>query len=132
MDELHEALGTMTERLGGAEGAEQNPDDGLPDKQATSFIVKKAIAYIEQNYAKKLSLQEVADYCYVSQWHLSKLINKYAEKAIMICSILSASKRPRNCWQTRALKSATSLISSAIPTAAIFPVPSKADRSQRQ
>ena len=71
MDELHEALGTMTERLGGAEGAEQNPDDGLPDKQATSFIVKKAIAYIEQNYAKKLSLQEVADYCYVSQWHLS-------------------------------------------------------------
>lgn len=52
MDELHEALGTMTERLGGAEGAEQNPDDGLPDKQATSFIVKKAIAYIEQNYAK--------------------------------------------------------------------------------
>ena len=81
MDELHEALGTMTERLGGAEGAEQNPDDGLPDKQATSFIVKKAIAYIEQNYAKKLSLQEVADYCYVSQWHLSKLINKYAEKS---------------------------------------------------
>ena len=81
MDELHEALGTMTERLGGAEGAEQNPDDGLPDKQATSFVVKKAIAYIEQNYAKKLSLQEVADYCYVSQWHLSKLINKYAEKS---------------------------------------------------
>ena len=81
MDELHEALGTMTERLGGAEGAEQNPDDGLPDKQATSFIVKKAIAYIEQNYAKKLSLQEVTDYCYVSQWHLSKLINNYAEKS---------------------------------------------------
>ena len=66
---------------GGAEGAEQNPDDGLPDKQATSFIVKKAIAYIEQNYAKKLSLQEVADFCYVSQWHLLKLINKYAEKS---------------------------------------------------
>lgn len=55
--------------------------DELPDKQATSFIVKKAIAYIEQNYAKKLSLQEVADYCCVSQWHLSKLINKYAEKS---------------------------------------------------
>ena len=75
------ALAAMTERPGGAEGAEQNPDDGLPDKQATSFIVKKAIAYIEQNYAKKLSLQEVADFCYVSQWHLSKLINKYAEKS---------------------------------------------------
>ena len=74
------ALAAMTERLGGAEDAEQNPDDGLPDKQATSFIVKKVIAYIEQNYAKKLSLQ-VADFCYVSQWHLSKLINKYAEKS---------------------------------------------------
>ena len=43
--------------------------------------MKTAIAYIEQNYAKKLSLQDLADYCYVSQWHLSKLINKYAEKS---------------------------------------------------
>lgn len=79
MDELHEALEAMTKRLGGAEvhgGAEDEPSD----RQAGSFIVKQAVAYMEQNYAKKLSLQEVADYCYVSQWHLSKLINKHAEK----------------------------------------------------
>ena len=28
-----------------------------------------------------MKLQEVADRCYVSQWHLSKLLNRYAEKS---------------------------------------------------
>ena len=58
------------------EEAEEEP----ADRQAGSFLVKKAVAYMEQNYAKKLSLQDVADYCYVSQWHLSKLINRHAGK----------------------------------------------------
>lgn len=30
-----------------------------------------------EHYAQRLSLQEVADHCYVSQWHLSKLLNKH-------------------------------------------------------
>ena len=36
---------------------------------------------IEKNYAEKLTLQMVADSCYVSQWHLSKLLNGYAGKS---------------------------------------------------
>ena len=36
------------------------------------------MAYIEKHYSEKLTLQEVAETCYVSQWHLSKLLNKYA------------------------------------------------------
>ena len=36
---------------------------------------------MEENYSKKLTLQDVADYCYVSQWHLSKLLNRYTEKS---------------------------------------------------
>ena len=35
---------------------------------------------MERNYKSRLSLQEVADSCFVSQWHLSKLLNKYAQK----------------------------------------------------
>ena len=48
---------------------------------SASFVVKQAVAYMEQNYQKKLTLQDVADQCYVSQWHLSKLLNRYAEKS---------------------------------------------------
>jgi len=36
---------------------------------------------MEQNYTKKLTLQDVADDCYVSRWRLSKLINRYADKS---------------------------------------------------
>ena len=32
--------------------------------------------YIEQHYAEKISLCDVAESVYVSQWHLSKLIGK--------------------------------------------------------
>ncbi len=42
---------------------------------------ERAIAYMEKNYAEKLTLQGVADRCYVSQWHLSKLLNRYAGKS---------------------------------------------------
>lgn len=74
MDEINEALAAMTERLSagrGGEPAETEPASG-------SFIIRQATAYIEENYASKLTLRDVADHCYVSQWHLSKLLNKYA------------------------------------------------------
>lgn len=77
MDELEEALSAMKEKL------DKLPDDSADaaehpgDKHAASFIVQQATAYIEQNYDKKLTLQDVADKCYISQWHMSKLINKY-------------------------------------------------------
>ncbi|WP_325178672.1 helix-turn-helix transcriptional regulator [uncultured Oscillibacter sp.] len=34
-----------------------------------------------EHYAQRLSLQEVADHCYVSQWHLSKLLNKHLKQS---------------------------------------------------
>lgn len=77
MDEIKEALETMVARL-----------DALPREPAEeecahagSFIVNQAMAYMEKNYQQKLTLQEVADCCYVSQWHLSKLLNRYSEKS---------------------------------------------------
>ncbi len=47
------------------------------DSPASCFIVKNALAYIEANYTEKLKLSDVADQIYVSQWHLSKLLNKH-------------------------------------------------------
>ena len=77
MDEILEALKFMTARLD-----KLHPGDTAEDQpqSAGSFIVNRALDYIEKNYAQKLTLQAVADCCYVSQWHLSKLLNRYAEK----------------------------------------------------
>ena len=73
MDEIHEALETMTAQLGKGQ-AEEDPGTG-------NFIVRQAVAFMEENYARKLTLLDVADHCFVSQWHLSKLINRHMEKS---------------------------------------------------
>lgn len=104
MDEIIEALDVMTDKLDML-GFTQNPGNEMPDKEsleagekdqnekteskeqlaeeavidsaASSFIVKNAVAYIEEHYKEKLKLSDVADQVYVSQWHLSKLMNRY-------------------------------------------------------
>lgn len=89
MNELEEALARMVEKLderkkqplkankttpqsGKGEQAGEQPEKD-PDA-AGNFIIKNAIKYIEENYAEKLTLPEVSEQVYVSQWHLSKLI----------------------------------------------------------
>lgn len=75
MDEIEEAIKTMTSKL-----LDIVPE-GEPDQEdkllcpANSFIVNNAIKYIENNYNHKLTLAEVAEKTYISQWHLSKLLN---------------------------------------------------------
>jgi len=99
MDELQEALVYMTGRLDAlppaAEPAQESDpedeeavsaavalEDSRPESEAEeasrSFLVDNAIAYIREHYAEKLTLQDVADHIYVSQWHLSKLLKKQA------------------------------------------------------
>lgn len=78
MDEINEALQTMVSRL------EKLPPEAEAEEQsqtAGSFIVGQACAYMQSHYREKLTLQAVADRCYVSQWHLSKLLNRYTEKS---------------------------------------------------
>ena len=100
MDEIEEALSFMTkklEKLGVVnrqakavaslkdsevkteelEEAQPVEEDAALDSAASSFIVKNAVAYIEEHYHEKLKLSDVADQVYVSQWHLSKLMNRY-------------------------------------------------------
>lgn len=82
MNELEEALSTMVDNLRqieGEDGGEAN--DNESEHSANSFIVRQAILYLDENYKDKITLQDVADYCYVSQWHLSKLLNKHMDKS---------------------------------------------------
>jgi two-component system, response regulator YesN len=95
MFELEEALQAMTENLGRTragepeqkEEAAEEPQEGNP---SNSFIVRSALKYIELHYAEKLTLTELAEKTYVSQWYLSKLLNKYTEKSF--CDLLNQAR----------------------------------------
>lgn len=79
MDEINEAMQAMVANLKAEPAREQEPADASKNN-ANSFLVRTAIAYMEEHFSEKLTLQDVADQCYVSQWHLSKLLNKHTEK----------------------------------------------------
>lgn len=88
MNELEEAMDAVTEKLakiGVSEGvspacesadSSETEEEILYNNEANGFIVKNALEYIRENYKEKLRLSDVAEQIYVSQWHLSKLLNK--------------------------------------------------------
>jgi YesN/AraC family two-component response regulator len=83
MEDLEEAIGAMCTNL---KKKNIHGDEKVQAEQgssASSFIVRNALIYIEENYAKKLSLNEVAEKTYVSQWHLSKLLNRHTGKSFL-------------------------------------------------
>lgn len=94
MNELEEAVDAVTKRLDqmqmpvlspAPEGPEsvENPVEQAEieeNSEANSFIVNHALEYIRSNSKEKLRLSDVADQVYVSQWHLSKLLNKHTGK----------------------------------------------------
>ena len=81
LDELYEAIRAMTARLDALpplperEGRDEDP--AAAGNPAGNYIVQKALDYMRSHCAEHLSLADVADHVYVSQWHLSKLINKH-------------------------------------------------------
>lgn len=80
MDELEEAVETMAGNLKKKHiGSDTGPQEKheTHENTASSFIVKNALQYLEENYDKKITLCELAEKVYVSQWHLSKLLNKH-------------------------------------------------------
>lgn len=85
-DGTDEGVGENTPKAEGKREGEEGKEKAEPsegkegeetDSPASCFIVKNALAYIEENYREKLKLSDVADQIYVSQWHLSKLLNKH-------------------------------------------------------
>ena len=90
MDELEEAISAMCanlkkkaitgeEETASSENSEGQAaaDEDKKESASSSFIVKNALTYIEENYKQKLTLGEVAEKTYVSQWHLSQLLNRH-------------------------------------------------------
>ncbi len=81
MDELEEALNAMISNLNKTLGNNQSAETDKSSEASNSFIVRNALKYIEIHYTEKLSLAEVAENIYVSQWYLSKLLNKYVKQS---------------------------------------------------
>jgi len=82
MEEINEALTTMIGNLEKTKSGNESGNEPRDDEHsANSFIVRQALACLEEKYAEKLTLQDIADHCYVSQWHLSKLLNKHTGKS---------------------------------------------------
>ena len=73
MEELLEAVRLMVSRLQADDGAQSGDAEGA----AGNYIVQAALHYMREHCAEQhLSLNDVADHVYVSQWHLSKLLNR--------------------------------------------------------
>lgn len=90
LDEIKEAIQVMTEKLNRLSDTEKIETKSETEEEklskhleteegscAGSFIVKNALTYIKEHYAHKITLSEVAEKTFVSQWHLSKLLNKH-------------------------------------------------------
>lgn len=75
--ELEEAVDAMVKNLqrkgiGGQRGENENA--------ASGFIVNNAVQYMKEHYNEKITLADLAEKIYVSQWHLSKLLNRQLGK----------------------------------------------------
>ena len=81
IEEIEDAIRTMVQNLKNntifPEAVEKDTCADRMDNEASNFIVQNAIRYLEMNYAHKITLSEVAEKTYVSQWHLSKLLNRH-------------------------------------------------------
>ena len=52
-------------------------ENRIRDSEANYYVLRTALVYILEHFTEKLSLGDVAEHCYVSSWHLSKLLNQY-------------------------------------------------------
>ncbi|WP_099468468.1 response regulator transcription factor [Konateibacter massiliensis] len=98
MEEIEEAIETMCGNLAKKDiGVSQKTDKAQAHEKASgSFIVKNALKYINENYTEKLTLSEVAEKTYVSQWHLSKLLNGHTGQSfseILNCVRIQEAKK---------------------------------------
>ena len=77
MNELTEAIRLMTSRLDALPREAQEEKQAPENAAAGNYIVQRALEYMRGHAVEPhLSLNDVADHVYVSQWHLSKLLNR--------------------------------------------------------
>ncbi|MDO5436106.1 MAG: response regulator [Clostridia bacterium] len=71
----------------------ENADESAENSEAGNYVVRLALDYMRRNSGERLSLSMVADQVYVSQWHLSKLLNRYTGKSFF--DLLAAMRMER-------------------------------------
>lgn len=76
MEELEEAVHEMVHRLDSLPPVEESLPEAEEDEEAHGYVVRSALAWMRAHCTEHLTLEDVADHVYVSQWHLSKLINR--------------------------------------------------------
>lgn len=79
LEELKEAVRIMVSRLDAAAPRTEAEEEAKEQtvQAAGNHLVRAALAYMKEHCTEQhLSLGEVADHVYVSQWHLSKLLNR--------------------------------------------------------
>ena len=77
LEELKEAVRQMVSRLDAMPQLREDEPENEAVKEAGNHLVKAALAYMKEHCTEQhLSLGDVADHVYVSQWHLSKLLNR--------------------------------------------------------
>ena len=76
LEELKEAVRLMVSRLEVLPARKDEPEEETV-RAAGNHLVRAALAYMKEHCSEQhLSLNDVADHVYVSQWHLSKLLNR--------------------------------------------------------
>ena len=86
LGEIKDAIREMTARLDALPPErEDGAEAGMPEntaRAAGNYIVQMALEYMRVHAAEPhLSLNDVAEHVYVSQWHLSKLLNRETEQS---------------------------------------------------
>ena len=74
LEELKEAVVEMRTRLERTDGGtgKEPPEN----EAAHGYLVEKTLEWMRSHCTEHITLQDAADHVYVSQWHLSKLINR--------------------------------------------------------
>ena len=82
LEELKDAFRQMVSRLEAMPQLKEEPAGEESVREAGNHLVKAALAYMKEHCTEQhLSLGEVADHVYVSQWHLSKLLNRETDQS---------------------------------------------------
>ena len=77
LEELKESIRQRASRLDALPVRKEEEPEEETVRAAGNHLVRSALAYMKEHCSEQhLSLNEVADHVYVSQWHLSKLLNR--------------------------------------------------------
>ena len=74
LEELKEAVTEMKARL--ERNGSLPAGETAENEAAHSYLVAKTLEWMRERCTEHITLQDAADHVYVSQWHLSKLINR--------------------------------------------------------